>query len=92
MVFLAKILTSPVFKSDGNLNDLYQTGHSGIYFLNGDKSKFQNSPTGWCILIVLAFGEVAFQLIFKREEIYVRDRTGNPLAWGSWSKATMTYV
>lgn len=75
--------------TSGNLDDYYGTHKSGIYYLGAAQSAFTNAPAGWAALIVCSVGAVSFQLVYRYNGIWVRDRSGSPATWQAWRKANI---
>lgn len=71
--------------SGEDLDNYNEPQHTGFYRI---RNNVTNSPASWCGMLVIA-GSYASdgitQIVFAGTTIYVRSRTGNPLAWGQWT-------
>ena len=75
--------------SPDDLDDLYNTSDAGVYYV----ISANHSPVQYAGLIVICtYTGAAFQLLWRRDGMYYRARTGSPLAWNSWRQVTDTIV
>lgn len=68
--------------ASGDMNDYTTTGIWGI-----GGTALTNGPAGgtWCYFIVLAGNSTVQQICFNTNmNLYVRNKTGSPLAWTAW--------
>lgn len=70
--------------SGEDLDDYNEPQHAGFYRI---RDNVTNSPANWCGMLVLA-GSYASdgitQIVFSGTKIFLRNRSGNPLAWSEW--------
>ena len=81
------VTNGEVLGSGKNLND-YDYSRAGIYEL---QSGMSNSPLTWgCLVVGGHLG--SHQLAFNSNGIFVRSKTGSPLAWTGWKQAVTNII
>lgn len=63
----------------------------GVYYLNGASIPAISTSTVYGALILLAPTDIQI-LIVQNGNVYIRNRTGNPLEWKGWKKCAFAVV
>ena len=85
------IYTLKFIYTGDDLNNYYGINRSGFYYVSASQGSVSNCPIGWCgLLVIMTEDGGGVQLVFAENGLYIRNRSGIPLAWTAWKKVTLT--